>query len=152
VGEIEEQTEGEQWSRESAGVAGHGTPIILVVDDEPMVRGFTSEVLRLEGYVVLEAGGTAEGLQIAGEHRGPIDLVISDVVLPDGDNGLDLVKRLERRRPTIKSLYVSGHAEADVAGGGIVLPAFLQKPFTMDGLVNAVRRVLAAGEAAIARA
>ena len=61
--------------------------------------------------------------------------VISDVVMPGGDDGRDLVERLGRVRPTIKPLYISGHAEADVARGAARSGAFLQKPFTMDVLL-----------------
>lgn len=152
VSEMDEQTDGEPWSRVRVGASRYGAPTILVVDDEPVVRAFTSEVLGLEGYVVLEAAGTTEGLRIAAAHPGPIDLVISDVVMPDGDDGRDLVDRLGRMRPTIKPLYISGHAEADFARGGASLSAaFLQKPFTMDMLVEKVRAVLDAAEAPIAR-
>jgi two-component system, cell cycle sensor histidine kinase and response regulator CckA len=153
VREMEGQADGEPWSCVPVGAPGYGAPTILVVDDEPLVRAFTSEVLGLEGYVVLEAAGTAEGLRIAAAHPGPIDLVISDVVMPDGDDGRDLVERLGRMRPTTKSLYISGHTLADVARGGVLLSApFLQKPFTLDMLVEMVRAVLGAAEARIARA
>jgi two-component system cell cycle sensor histidine kinase/response regulator CckA len=146
------QTDDEQpWLRVPVRAPAHGTQTILVVDDEPMVRAFTSEILALEGYVVLDAAGTAEGLRIAATDPGPIDLVISDVVLPDGD-GRDLVERLERIRPTMRALYMSGHIEADlVRGGGLRSAAFLQKPFTMDTLVEKVRAVLAAAEPRIVR-
>ena len=150
MSEVDKQTDWDPWSRGPAGASGYGDSTILVVDDEPLVRAFTSDVSRLEGYVVLAAAGTAEGLRLAAEHPGPIDLVISDVVMADGDDGRDLVERLGRMRPTIRSLYISGHAEADVACGG-VLAAFLQKPFTMDMLVEKVRAVLDAVEARTAR-
>ena len=150
--EIDEQTNGEPPWRGQVGDPGYATATILVVDDEPLVRAFTSEVLGLEGYVVLQAAGTADGLRIAARHPGPIDLVISDVVMPDGDDGRDLVERLGRVRPTIKSLYISGHAEADVARGGALLSAaFLQKPFTMCMLAEKVRSLLNAEEARTAR-
>ena len=131
---------------------GHGAQTILVVDDDPFVRAFISEVLGLEGYVVIEAGGTAEGLRVAAAHPGPIDLVISDVVMPDGDDGRDLVKRLGRMRPAIKALYISGHTEATIARGGTLLSAaFLPKPFTMATLVEKVWAVLDPVEVRIAR-
>jgi FixJ family two-component response regulator len=73
--------------------------------------------------------------------------------MPDGDDGRDLVERLGRVRPMIKSLYISGHIEAVVARGGALLSAaFLQKPFTMEMLVEKVRAVLDAAEPRIARA
>ena len=151
VREVEEPTDGQPWSGVPVRAPGYAPPTILVVDDEPLVRAFTSEVLGLEGYVVLEAAGPAEGLRIAAGYPGPIDLVISDVVMPGGD-GRDLVERLGRMRPAIKALYISGHIEANVARGGALLSAaFLQKPFTMAMLVEKVRAVLDAAEARIAR-
>ena len=150
VREVEELTDGQPWLGVPDREPGYGPPTILVVDDEPLVRAFTSEVLGLEGYVVLEAPGPAEGFRIAAGYPGPIDLVISDVVMPGGD-GRDLVERLRRMRPTIKALYISGHIEADVARGTLSSAAFLQKPFTMDVLVDTVRAVLDAAEVRIAR-
>ena len=70
--------------------------------------------------------------------------------MPGGD-GRDLVERLQRMRPTIKALYISGHIEADVARGTLSSAAFLQKPFGMDMLVDTVRAVLDAAEVRIAR-
>jgi DNA-binding response OmpR family regulator len=150
VRDVEELTDGQPWLGVPVREPGYGPPTILVVDDEPLVRAFTSEVLGLEGYVVLEAPGPAEGFRIAAGYPGPIDLVISDVVMPGGD-GRDLVERLRRMRPTIKALYISGHIEADVARGTLSSAAFLQKPFTMDVLVDTVRAVLDAAEVRIAR-
>ena len=139
--ELEELTDGQPWLSVPIRAPGYRPPTILVVDDEPLVRAFTSEVLGLEGYVVLEAAGPREGLRLAAGYPDPIDLVISDVVMPGGD-GRDLVERLGRMRPAIKALYISGHIEAHVARGTTFSGAFLQKPFTMDGLVDKVRAVL----------
>ena len=150
VGEVKELTDGQPWLGVPVRAPGYGPSTILIVDDEPLVRGFTSEVLELEGYVVLEAPGPAEGFRIAAGYPGPIDLVITDVVMPGGD-GRDLVGRLGRMRPTIKSMYISGHVEADVVRGTSLSAAFLQKPFTMDMLVEKVRSVLDGGEVRIAR-
>ena len=147
----EHDLETEVWGDALPADAERGPQTILVVDDEPTVRSFTSEVLALEGYTVIEASSAAEGLRIAAEHPGPIHLVISDVVLPESD-GPELVAQLERRRPTIAPLYISGHTESDVRRRGSVDAAFLQKPFTMDVLVDMVRAVLhgARGRAASA--
>ena len=150
VREVEELTDGQPWLGVPVRAPGYAPPTILVVDDEPLVRAFTSEVLGLEGYVVLEAPGPAEGFRIAAAYPGPIDLVITDVVMPGGD-GRDLVERLGRMRPTIKALYISGHIAADVARGTLSSAAFLQKPFSMDVLVDKVRAVLDAAEVRIAR-
>ena len=150
VGEVKELTDGQPWLGVPVRAPGYGPSTILIVDDEPLVRGFTSEVLELEGYVVLEAPGPAEGFRIAAGYPGPIDLVITDVVMPGGD-GRDLVERLGRMRPTIKTLYISGHIEAHVARGTLLSAAFLQKPFTMDMLVDKVRAVLDAAEVRTAR-
>ena len=153
VSEMEAPTDGEPGLRVVVGSPVYGGATILVVDDDPLVRAFTSEVLRLEGFFVLEAAGTAEGLQTAAEHRGRIDLLISDVVMPHGDGCRDLVEGLGEMRPTTKLLYISGHPEVNVARSGASLSAaFLQKPFTVDMLVEKVRTVLDAEEVRIARA
>lgn len=141
----EHDVETEMWGAAAPG-AERGPATILVVDDEPIVRSFTSEVLALEGYLVIEASSAAEGLRIAADHPGPIHLVISDVVMPEGD-GRELVAELGRLRPAITPLYISGHTESDVrCGGGSA--AFLQKPFTMDMLIETVRVVLDGARAA----
>jgi len=150
VHDAEEQTDGQPWLGAPVRTLGYGPPTILVVDDEPLVRAFTLEVLGLEGYVMLEAAGPAEGLGIAAGYPGPIDLVITDVVMPGGD-GRDLVERLTRMRPAIKALYISGHTEAHVARGTLLSAAYPQKPFTMDRLVDKVRAVLDAAEVRTAR-
>jgi two-component system, cell cycle sensor histidine kinase and response regulator CckA len=150
VREVEGQTDGQPWLTVPVRTPGYGPPTILVVDDEPMVRAFTVEVLGLEGYTVLEADGPAEALRIGAAYPGPIDLVISDVVMPGGD-GRDLVGRLGRTRPAIKALYISGHIEANLARVTLLSAAFLQKPFTMDTLIDKVRTVLDGAEVRMAR-
>jgi DNA-binding NtrC family response regulator len=120
---------------------------ILVVEDDPLVRGFTREILELEGYLVLEACGCAEALLIAEQPGRRIDLIISDVVMPHGD-GRELMERMRQLRPETVRLYMSGHPQSDIvrSGGPALAGAFLQKPFSVDTLVREVRAVLDGAE------
>jgi two-component system, cell cycle sensor histidine kinase and response regulator CckA len=117
--------------------AGHGT--ILIVDDEEGVRRSLRLLLQHEGYAVLEASDGSAALEIA-ERQPQIDLVISDVLMP-GLSADDLIERLERRRPGIRALVMSG----DESLGAARAPGrrFIAKPFTVETLTRAVRAALA---------
>ena len=120
---------------------GHET--ILLVEDEDLVRDLVREFLEEGGYHVVEAQNGEEALRIARAAAQPIDLVVTDVVLP-GIDGSDLVGRLRTVRPSVKALYVSGYpGDAMFGPGGFDPgPAFLAKPFTRDVLIRKVREVL----------
>lgn len=120
-----------------------GTETLLVAEDEGLVRELTVSTLRRNGYTVLEAANGAEALQLAEEYAGEIHLVVSDAIMPVM-NGKDLADRLSTERPSTRFMYVSGYTEEVTLAQGI-LPegtAFLQKPFTAHGLLNAVREIL----------
>ena len=126
--------------------AGSGT--ILVVEDEETVRHLVCRVLRGIGYRVLEAGDPSVALRIMTERTQPIDLVVTDIVMP-GMSGPALAERLLIHWPGLKVLYMTGYAEeaierqAALPAGG----ALLEKPFTAQQLADRVRRVLANVEA-----
>jgi len=125
-----------------------GTETILLVEDEAMVRDLAQEVLKDVGYTVIAVDRPDEALEISEQNKGPIDLVLTDVVMP-GMSGPELVKRLKPKRPDIKVLYVSGYAADALVRHGLPhsKSAFLQKPFAPAALVRKVREVLTkAGE------
>jgi len=126
-----------------AAETNRGSETILLVEDEESVRQLVRETLEARGYTVREAQNGEEGLQLAQEHEGPLDLVITDVVMP-GISGRELTKRLSEARPETKVLYLSGYAEDAIVHEGVLEPgtAFLQKPFTLQTLSRKVREVL----------
>lgn len=121
----------------------HGRETILLVEDEPAVRGLVHETLRLHGYTVLEARHGIEALLTGTRHLGTIHLLLTDVVMPQM-SGPEVAEKLTSVRPEIKVLYMSGYPDHPVfAQGGIKRDtAFLQKPFTPNVLVQKVREVL----------
>ena len=130
--------------------APKGSETILLAEDDEMVRNVVKETLVRHGYHVLDAEGAADAQRIADVHRGPVHLLITDVVMPK-INGRDLADRLMKRRPNLKVLYMSGYTDGAVVNNRILRKdvAFLQKPFTPAALVAKVREVLeeAAGKA-----
>jgi len=120
---------------------------ILLVEDEPAVRGVASAMLASGGYRVLHAGNAAEALSVAEGFAGPIDLLLSDVVM-QGGSGPRVARMLRRARPDLRVLYTSGHAEELIAQQGVLRAGvhFLPKPFTRSTLLDKVREVLASAE------
>jgi two-component system cell cycle sensor histidine kinase/response regulator CckA len=123
-----------------------GSERILLVEDEVAVRSVAARVLLNQGYAVLEAANGHEALKVLEGMEGNIDLVLTDVVMPDM-GGLELAKRLQGRWPGLKVLYMSGYAEGDKLQPGIHSSAqsFLQKPFSAESLMLKVRDVLDTG-------
>jgi two-component system cell cycle sensor histidine kinase/response regulator CckA len=115
----------------------------MVVEDKPDVRKLATDVLKSCGYHVLAAGHGPEALQISELCQEPIDLLVTDIVMPKM-NGRELAEKLKARHPRMQVLYISGY------GGGIVpekgdpeLQArFLSKPFTVEALLRQVRSML----------
>jgi two-component system, cell cycle sensor histidine kinase and response regulator CckA len=126
-----------------------GAETILVAEDEDGVRHIVTQMLREQGYTVLPANGGAEALQIAQSHDGPLQLLVSDVVMPRM-NGPELAHRLRDLRPEIRVLFVSGYTDGEIVREGELEPGtdFLQKPFTREQLANKVREVLRPGHVA----
>jgi len=120
-----------------------GSGTVLVVEDDEQVRGLTQVALESLGYTVLEARDGETALRICAGHTGPIDLLVTDVVMP-GLSGRQVAERLERLRPGIEVLYVSGYTDDAVVRHGVLEAeaAFLQKPFTPASLGAKIREVL----------
>lgn len=123
--------------------APRGRETVLVVEDEEAVRELAREILERTGYTVLEARHGVEALLISDRHNGPIHLLLTDVIMPQL-NGRGLAQRLVARRPDTKVLFMSGYQTKDLVHHGMLDAdvAFLQKPFTPDGLARMVRQVL----------
>jgi two-component system cell cycle sensor histidine kinase/response regulator CckA len=133
---------GEEAAKQApADDTGRGT--ILLVEDEEGLRGLNARGLSSRGYTVLEAGNGVEAIEVLEAQEGEIDIVVSDVVMPEMD-GPSLLKELRRRNPELKIIFVSGYAEEAFAKN---LPegqqfAFLAKPFTLKQLVAAVKETM----------
>ncbi len=124
-------------------VSCDGGETILLVEDEDLVRQIARRILQKHGYTILEARDGNEALHLLEEHQGPVDLMLTDLVMP-GLGGLELARRLITRRPNLKVLFMSGYAEngiADKAPSGQEL-AYIQKPFAAQVLAREVRKVL----------
>jgi signal transduction histidine kinase/ActR/RegA family two-component response regulator len=128
---------------EEAPHPGAGT--VLVVDDEPTVRALVIDVLGELGYRLLEADEGATGLALL-QSNVPIDLLITDVGLPNGMNGRQLADAARASRPGLKVLFITGYAENAVVGNGHLDPGMeiMTKPFTLDALALRVQQMLAA--------
>jgi signal transduction histidine kinase/ActR/RegA family two-component response regulator len=128
---------------ERAAAPRRGTETVLVVEDEEAVRHVVRRVLELQGYTVHAARDGAEALHVARAQEGRIDLVMTDVILPEM-SGPAIVERLLAEWPHAKVLYMSGYAAEEAAKRGLLVPgtALLKKPFTLDDLALAVRGVL----------
>jgi two-component system, cell cycle sensor histidine kinase and response regulator CckA len=125
----------------STALPGHET--VLMVEDEGALRTLTSNLLEMCGYVVLAAKNGAEALDISQRHASPIDLLLTDMVMP-GISGRVLADQLIQLRPRIKVVYMSGYTGQTVGAHGILDPGslFLQKPFTRDALARKLREAL----------
>src|SRR2546426_3563657 len=128
-----------------------GCETLLLVEDEAAVRQSAREFLTLNGYTVLEAKNGEDALYIARDYLGPIDLMITDVVMPHL-GGAKLAGQLATERPNMKVLFVSGYAENTVLRHGAidVTNSFLQKPFSLKALARKIREVLQTESAAAA--
>jgi len=124
-----------------AAMGGHET--LLLVEDEPAIRSLAGDILRQHGYKVLEARHGLEALLAGSQYLGPIQLLITDVIMPQM-SGNEVADRMTRERPDLKVLYISGYTDDAIVHHGIVQEgmAFLQKPFTPEALVRKVREVL----------
>ena len=118
---------------------------ILSVDDDELVRRFVRRILVQQGFHVIEASDGAEALEVASAYTGSIDLLLTDVIMPRV-NGLVLARQLLQERPGICVLYVSGYVEQTILLAKHPESVVLQKPFTRDVLLAAVRQILASNK------
>ena len=128
--------------RPGQAATGQGTETVLLVEDEDALRALLREVLESLGYRVLEAGLGAEALRIAREHRGPIHVLLTDLVMPQM-TGRELADRLSCLRPDLKVLFMSGYGvgaapRQEIPSDG----AYIEKPFTADAMGGAIRALL----------
>jgi CheY-like chemotaxis protein len=134
----------DKGARPAGGLAKapKGSEVILLVEDEDMVRVLARKILEASGYVVYEARNGREGLALCEAHEGSIDLLVSDVVMPEL-GGREFAERALKLRPGLKVMFMSGHTQDVVIKEGVQKgTAFLQKPFTPIGLAQKVREAL----------
>jgi CheY-like chemotaxis protein len=131
-----------------AELAG-GSETILLAEDDTTVRRLTERMLRQAGYQVLVAPSGAAALETSDRHQGTIDLLVSDVVMPEM-GGAELARNLRATRPGIPVLYLSGYTDPGIIEGELVKEktSFLQKPFTAGDLLQKIRNALAPGAVA----
>jgi two-component system cell cycle sensor histidine kinase/response regulator CckA len=137
-------TDGRQMRRSPAGGVNHGgSETILLVEDDVSLRHLALRVLRRAGYTVLEAQSSRQAIALGASHPGRIDLLLTDVVMPDL-NGRTVAERLTTHRPDLRVLYMSGYTDDDVMRRGITAAQtpFMQKPFRPDELMSRVREAL----------
>jgi CheY-like chemotaxis protein len=130
--------------KEAAPRRGHET--ILLVEDDDAVRRFTREGLEEHGYVVLDARGPGDALLAAERHAGPIDLLLTDVVMPQM-SGRELAERLAKLRPEMAVVYMSGYTDDAIVRSGVLDAGvhFIEKPFSIDRLTVKVGAILDEG-------
>lgn len=121
-----------------------GTETILVVEDEHPVRDLVCKILKAYGYRVLEATTGTTALEVWREHRETVDLLLTDIVMPDGMTGRDLAEKVQADKPGLKAIFTSGYS-ADIVGKDFILQEglnFLQKPYPPQKLASAIRKCL----------
>lgn len=115
---------------------------VLLVDDEQAIRRLLARILVRSGYTVLQAEDGADALRVADDHRAPIDLVLTDLVMP-GMTGVEVAIRLRLLWPSLRVVYMSGYAPEDLSAYGVHDSAlFLSKPFRPEDVVAKVGEAL----------
>jgi signal transduction histidine kinase/ActR/RegA family two-component response regulator/HAMP domain-containing protein len=125
-------------------VAARGSETVLVVEDEMVLREMAREFLHDCGYRVLEAGSGREALQVWHEHRSEIDLLLTDMKMPEGISGRELAERMIAEQPTLRVIFTSGYSE-DIVSPEILErnnARFLPKPYSYSDLTQLVRESL----------
>ena len=114
-----------------------------MVEDEETLRRLGERILRASGYTVLVAGNGAAALELMAERGKPVDLLMTDVVMP-GISGRELALELARRKLVGRVLYMSGYTDDAIVKHGVLEPgiAFIYKPFTVDAVLSKLREVL----------
>ena len=137
------RVEGDLASAAPVQMPADGSETILVIEDEDIVRNLACRGLKDHGYAVVEARNGAEALEYMKDHPGSVDLVITDVVMPEM-GGRELARNLAGSEPDLPVLFMSGYTGDDVVHRGLLDPGapFQQKPFTPNGLATKVRAML----------
>jgi two-component system, cell cycle sensor histidine kinase and response regulator CckA len=131
---------------EQTKVSKRGMATVLLVDDEREIRNYMRRVLEVHGYRVLDAGNGNEALELARQHSGPINLLLTDDVLP-GMHGAEVIRQFRELRPGVPAVRMSGYPE-HFGGYREEGVSYLEKPFLPEGLLERVRQVLDATPAA----
>ncbi len=141
---LPEVTEQPEAAEERPALVAGGTGVVLLVEDEAAVRSLALRVLSRAGYTVLPATDGEEALELCRAYQGPVDLVLTDVVMPRLGGG-ELAARLSALRPGVRVLFMSGYAQDALAHRGVAKGAgFLAKPFSPELLRRSVAEALAA--------
>ena len=137
---------GKRCEPSPSAVHRRGGETVLVVEDEPSMREITRRILDRNGYQVLVAAGGEQAIALARQWEGAIDLLVTDVVMPQM-LGKEVADRMVQSRPTARVLYMSGYAQPILASQGTLDPgvSLLEKPFSEASLLEKVREVLDAG-------
>jgi CheY-like chemotaxis protein len=140
---VDEPAEPEPQAPKPDPKALQGTETILLVEDDDEVRSLAREFLERRGYHVIVASNGEEATRIAGQHKKPIHLLLTDVVMP-GMSGRIVAQLVVSIHPEAKVLFISGYTDITITHHGILDAgaAFLQKPFTPDALAQKVREIL----------
>jgi DNA-binding response OmpR family regulator len=127
----------------AAGLSG--TETVLLVEDQPEVRGLIEKTLRRQGYNVLAAADSEQATALARGYDGPVHLLLTDVVL-SGTSGREVARQVLAECREVRVLYMSGYTDDAIVQHGVLEPglAFIQKPFTGDALLRKIREVLSA--------
>ncbi len=135
VEKLKTQEAGEEFPR--------GSETILIVEDDREVRNLTVRILKRQGYAVLDGSYGDEAFNVCRQHKGPIHLLVTDVVMP-GMDGRTLSECLSQLHPEMKVLYMSGYTDNAIVHRGVMGKGmnYIQKPFTVDALAKRVREVL----------
>lgn len=121
-----------------------GKETILLVEDDPAVLLLLKNVLRQAGYTILSAASGVEALKVWQGHGDPIEVLVTDLVMPEGVSGVELAQTLLARKPELKVLYMTGYEPARAAGKVVLDPRLvLEKPFGPETLLNRLREILA---------
>jgi two-component system, cell cycle sensor histidine kinase and response regulator CckA len=121
-----------------------GKERILLVEDEPALKAMAERILAGRGYLVRSANSGLDALKVWDEQNGAFDLLLTDMVMPDGMSGRDLARKLLARKPGLRALFTSGYSPEAVSRGMTLTEGvnFLQKPYSPDALAHAVRTCL----------
>jgi two-component system, cell cycle sensor histidine kinase and response regulator CckA len=116
--------------------------IALIVDDDPYIRGYVRFILKRENFETIETDGGNRALQVVEAFGGAIDLIVTDIQMPNGD-GVTFAKAVRQQYPSVPIILMSGHARPDVEF------AFLEKPFSWAALVAEARKLIASSAGAV---